>query len=66
MGSQYFSFVTMTTLGYGDVVPVRALARSVSILQAVTGQFYIAIIVARLVSLYIVGRQDATDEADAG
>ena len=47
----YFSLVTLSTLGYGDVVPVRALARSIAALEAVFGQFYIAVIVARLVAL---------------
>lgn len=48
----YFSFVTMTTLGYGDVIPISAPARTASYLQAVFGQFYMAILVARLVSLH--------------
>ena len=46
----YFSLVTLSTLGYGDVVPVKAVARSLSALAAVAGQFYIAVIVARLVA----------------
>ncbi len=49
----YFSFVTMTTLGYGDLVPVSAVARMLAYMQAVFGQFYIAILVAGLVSAYI-------------
>ena len=49
----YFSFVTMTTLGYGDIAPVTATARTIAYLQAVFGQFYIAILVAGLVSAYI-------------
>ena len=49
----YFSFVTMTTLGFGDIVPVTATARSLAYSQAVVGQFYIAILVAGLVSAYI-------------
>jgi len=47
----YFSFVTMTTLGYGDITPHSEAARSWAMLQAVFGQFFIAIVVARLVSL---------------
>ena len=46
----YFSLVTLSTLGYGDVVPTRALARSLAAVEAVLGQFYIAVIVARLVA----------------
>lgn len=53
----YFSFVTLTTLGYGDVTPVSAVARSVAFMQAVVGQFYIAVLVAGLVSAYISDRR---------
>ena len=49
----YFSVVTMTTLGYGDFLPATPLAKSLSTLIAVTGQFYIAILVAMLVGKYI-------------
>ena len=49
----YFSFVTMTTLGYGDILPVSATARSLAYLQAIFGQFYIAVLVAGLVSVYV-------------
>jgi len=50
----YFSFVTMTTLGYGDILPSSNIARHWVVLQAITGQFYLAIIIARLVGLYKV------------
>lgn len=53
----YFSFVTMTTLGYGDLLPVSATARALAYLQAVFGQFYIAVLVAGLVSAYISDRR---------
>ena len=46
----YFSYATLTTLGYGDIVPVKPLARIVSVLEAVAGVLYIAITVARLVA----------------
>jgi hypothetical protein len=49
----YLSFVTMTTLGYGDITPVSAPAQTASYLQAVFGQFFLAVLVARLVTLYI-------------
>jgi hypothetical protein len=48
----YFSFVTITTLGYGDVQPVTSLARMVSVFEAVIGQLYLVILVARLVGLH--------------
>lgn len=49
----YFSFVTLTTVGYGDVTPISNGARSLAILEAVTGQFYLAVTVARLVSIHL-------------
>lgn len=51
--STYYSFVTLATLGYGDITPVRPLARSLSVLEAVSGQFYIAVIIAYLVAMRI-------------
>jgi Ion channel len=48
----YFSFVTLATLGYGDVVPRTDLARGLAIVEAVGGQLFLAVMVARLVSLY--------------
>jgi voltage-gated potassium channel Kch len=45
----YFSFLTLTTVGYGDVVPATGVTRSVAVVQAVTGQFYLAVLVAELI-----------------
>ena len=50
----YYSFVTITTLGFGDVTPQLPIARSLSTLEAVIGQMYLAIFVARLVGLHAV------------
>jgi hypothetical protein len=47
----YFSFVTLTTVGYGDITPVSPATRTLAWLEAITGQFYLAVIVAGLVSL---------------
>jgi voltage-gated potassium channel len=47
----YFSFVTLTTLGYGDMSPVSGFAKSLAWLEAVFGQLYLAVTIARLVSL---------------
>ena len=55
----YFSFVTLTTLGYGDILPLSAIARALAYVEAVTGQFYVAILVAGLVSAYISNKQGA-------
>ena len=48
----YFSFVTMTTVGYGDVTAIHPFARSLAMFEALIGQLYPAILLARLVSLY--------------
>lgn len=55
----YFSFVTLTTMGYGDITPIHPIARSLAITEALTGQLYIAILLARLVSLELHGRRSA-------
>lgn len=48
----YYSYVTLTTLGYGDILPVTMLAKVVVSLEAIIGVMYLTIIMARLVSLY--------------
>lgn len=48
----YYSFVTLTTLGYGDVTPVRPMAQMLSTSEAIAGQLFVAIFIARLVALY--------------
>lgn len=48
----YFSFVTLATLGYGDIVPRTDVTRSLAVVEAVGGQLFLAVLVARLVSLY--------------
>lgn len=54
----YFSFVTMSTLGYGDISPVSAAARSCAWIQAVIGQLYLAIAIAALVGVHIAQGRD--------
>jgi len=49
----YFSFVTLTTLGYGDIAPVSSMARSLAIFFSVAGQLYLSMIIAMLVGKYI-------------
>jgi len=48
----YFSFVTLATLGYGDIAPRADVARGLAIIEGVGGQLFLAVLVARLVSLY--------------
>lgn len=54
----YFSIVTIATLGYGDITPTHPLTQILAAIEAVVGQFYVAVIVAWLVSLYIIHHQD--------
>jgi hypothetical protein len=53
----YFSFVTLTTMGYGDITPLHPVARSVAILEALVGQLFPAILIARLVALELAARE---------
>jgi len=53
----YFSFITIATVGYGDVVPVSSGARGLAILEAVAGQMYLTVLVAWLVSLFARERE---------
>jgi len=53
---RYFSFITLATVGYGDITPVTALAGTLAALEAIAGQLYIGITVARLVALSMVDR----------
>ena len=48
----YFSFVTLTTMGYGDILAITKSARALAILEAITGQLYLAILISRLVGLH--------------
>jgi hypothetical protein len=48
----YYSFVTLTTMGYGDIAPVSRVARMLAMLESTTGVMYMSILIARLVGLY--------------
>ena len=50
---QYYSLVTITTLGYGDITPVTEVAKAFSVLEAVVGQLYLVVAVAWLVGMYV-------------
>jgi voltage-gated potassium channel len=58
----YFSFVTLATLGYGDILPYSESARMLAVIEAVVGQFYVAVIVAVLVSRLIAPAASKSDE----
>jgi hypothetical protein len=49
----YYSFVTLTTLGYGDISPITAQARALAVMEAVAGPIYLAILVARLMAIHV-------------
>ena len=57
---QYFSFVTLSTLGYGDLLPISQTARALVLAETITGQFYLAILVAALVGAYVSSAQKDT------
>lgn len=53
----YYSFITLTTVGYGDITPVHPAARSLAVAEALAGQLYPAILIARLVSMELESRR---------
>ena len=52
----YYSFITLTTVGYGDITPVGPFARALAMVEALVGQLYPAILIARLVSLQMTSK----------
>lgn len=52
----YFSLITLNTVGYGDITPVAGVARMLAVAESTTGMFYIAVLIARLVSVYSTHR----------
>ncbi len=59
----FYSFVALTSLGYGDIVPITAQARSLSILEAVSGMMYVAVLIARLVGLHAAVKSEVNLQA---
>ena len=55
----YYSFTTLTTLGYGDITPIHPFARSLAVLESLVGVIYPAVLIARLVSLDVINEQEA-------
>jgi voltage-gated potassium channel len=69
----YFSFITLSTVGYGDIIPVSEVARMLAIVEAMFGMFYMTLLIARLVSLYsskspleITNREEILDKKRIG
>lgn len=61
MEAIYFSFVTLSTIGYGDIIPTSHMSRMLAILEAMTGMFYVTVLIARLVAMH--STQKRPDEA---
>jgi voltage-gated potassium channel len=59
----YFSFITLTTIGYGDITPTSQLGQHVAVLEGLFGQFYIAIIMATIVGKFISGKSKKDNES---
>jgi voltage-gated potassium channel len=57
----YFSFVTLTTLGYGDITPMTRAAKNLAALEAIFGQLYLAVLIARLVGQQALGDKERED-----
>jgi hypothetical protein len=62
----YFSITTLATVGYGDIVPIHPFARSLANFEAIAGQFYLAITVARLVTMEVEDRHSRTSQQGDG
>ncbi|MDH5226636.1 MAG: ion channel [Gammaproteobacteria bacterium] len=54
----YFSLITLATVGYGDILPVTEIARTLAAFEATVGQFYVAVVVAVFVGMYAAQRRD--------
>jgi hypothetical protein len=61
MQLRYFSFATLTTLGFGDILPRSPAARMLATLEAVIGQIYLTVLIARLVGLHIIHASSGDD-----
>jgi hypothetical protein len=59
----YFSYVTLTTVGYGDVTPMLPIARNLAVAEALTGQLYLAVLIARLVAMEVITWQEKATRA---
>ena len=58
----YYSFITLTSTGYGDITPLHPYARSLAAFEAITGQLYLAVLIARLVGLEMEWREEQREQ----
>jgi hypothetical protein len=61
----YYSFVTLTTVGFGDIVPLHRVARALTVGEALTGQLYLAVLIGRLVGMQISSAPSPADQRSA-
>jgi len=61
----YFSFVTLTTLGYGDIRPISDITRTFAVIEAMTGVLYSAALIGRLIGMYVAQSRGSVDAAEA-
>jgi hypothetical protein len=61
----YFCFITLCTVGYGDIAPVSKGARMLAVIEAITGLFYMAVLISRLVSMYSTSKPGKEDNQQA-
>jgi hypothetical protein len=59
----YFSYITLATVGFGDIVPAHRIARALTITEALTGQLYLAILIGRLVGMQITAEASTPDQS---
>ena len=62
----YFSYVTLSTVGYGDITPVQPIARSLAVGESMTGQLYLAVLIARLVAMEVITWQQSQEAQGNG
>ena len=60
----YYSFVTLSTVGYGDITSIKPMARILSVGEALTGQLYLAVLIARLVAMEVISWQEEKHHGD--
>lgn len=58
----YFSFTTISTVGFGDIAPVSKVARTMAVMESITGMFYVAVLISRLVAMYSPQTSEANQE----
>ncbi len=62
----YFSFATLTSVGYGDVLPVNPLVRSLAVVEALTGQLHLMLVISRFAGAAAIGRGPPDGSGSAG